>query len=183
MRAVRYNNGGKQQGNPSPPDFIQNDPNFRNVRFVGKNPGHEGRGRMAPDFRYDAQGVKFYGFHDDGLEFVDKDGNAFIAERRSNDGQDMFKYLQNTYGAQYSDEYGMATEGSTDRQGFPAANTGDLLFNLSMENSRDAQGNIVSGPSAQQRDARFRQNQQHTFVGGGAMHQLKKRGLKDMFGR
>ena len=138
---------------------------------------------MAPDFRYDAEGVKFYGFHDDGLEFVDKDGNAFIAERRSDDGQDMFKYLQNNYGAQYSNEYGMATEGSTDTKGFPAANTSDLMFNLSMENSRDAQGNVVSGPSEQQRDARFKQNQQHVFKNGGIMSQPRKRGLRDMFRR
>lgn len=116
MRAVRYNNGGKQQGNPTPPSWIAQDPKFANVTFLGANYEdklNQASGFGGEDFRFDLNGVKFYGMYDDGFTFVDENGNGWSAERDYETGNpddegggydDMFNYLKEM-GATYSEEY------------------------------------------------------------------------------
>ena len=103
-------------GDPKPPRFIRKDPNFSGVRFIGKGKEEEynrALGSGGFDFRYDLDGVKFYGMNDDGLVFIDKSGNAFSAERDYKTGNpddefdgydDMFNYLKSK-GAKRSQDY------------------------------------------------------------------------------
>jgi len=127
MAGMLYNNGGKGPGNPNPPAFIMNDPKFENVKFIGSD--YEGKVNKASgfggyDFRYDLEGVKFYGMEDDGLIFIDQDGNAFSAERdykadgpgESGDGYgDMFSYLQSK-GAEQSKKYNELVSKATEKK-------------------------------------------------------------------
>jgi|13_taG_2_1085334.scaffolds.fasta_scaffold00069_37 hypothetical protein len=112
-------------GDPKPPRFIRKDPNFSGVRFIGKGKESEynkASGRGGFDFRYDLDGVKFYGNDDDGLVFIDKSGNAFSAERDYKTGNpddefdgydDVFNYLKSK-GAKYSQEYEDKVRAATD---------------------------------------------------------------------
>ena len=114
MRFLNYDQGGKTT--PTPPAWIASDPNFANVRFIGKNKEEEfnrPQGQGGREFRFDLKGVKFYGFEDDGFTFIDENGNAFTAERDYSTGNpddegggydDMFNYLKDQ-GAVYSKEY------------------------------------------------------------------------------
>lgn len=131
---MKYNQGGSM--NPKPPTWITNDPNFQYIQYRGK-----AKGEPDSDFRYDLKGVKFYGWDDDGLEFIDQEGNRFSAERtifkgdRSDSAQrddesryhDMFDYLQ-SMGARGSDEFEVKAHGA--RGGFRPERAQELLQNL-----------------------------------------------------
>ena len=131
---MTYAQGG--QLDPEPPEWIKNDPNFQDVRYRGN-----AKGEPDSDFRYDLKGVKFYGWDDDGLVFIDKNGNEFSADRttfkgdRNNPAQrddeslyhDMFDYLQ-SMGATGSDEFEVKAHGA--RGGFRPESAEGLLKNL-----------------------------------------------------
>lgn len=103
-RSYKYEQGGSTD--PTPPSWIANDPRFKGVKFIGSDyekKMNQAQGWGGADFRYDLNGVKFYGWSDDGLEFVDENGNGWVAER-SSDGESMFDYLK-SLGAKHNDEY------------------------------------------------------------------------------
>ena len=151
---------------------------FQNVSYVGKAKDDYVRkvAGQGADFRYDAKGVKFYGYSDDGLYFEDRDGNLFQAKRRVSvsedpnaDYKDMFDHIQEEDGGQFSDEHAMTQEGAagSDREAFGPSDTKGLLHNLTMQGSRRGgrDGEIISGPSQEERERAARADRQATDYG------------------
>ena len=201
MKTYKYAQGGNS--GPQPPEAIANDPMFQGVRYVGKAKDHYVRkvGGQGADFRMDGEGLKFYGYNDDGLYIEDKDGNLFVAERtgrvmgdagvkeklRNPDLSqqermmllqeleesrylDMFEYVRDAYGGEYSDEHDMTQEGASyeDHHGFAPMDTKDLLHNLDMVGSREGRspsGEIISGPSEEERIRKAREHNKRTDYG------------------
>ena len=198
MKTYKYAQGGNS--GPQPPEAIANDPMFKGVRYVGKAKDHYVRkvGGQGADFRMDGEGLKFYGYDDDGLYIEDKNGNLFVAERsgrvqgdagikeklrnpdltqrermillqelEDSTYVDMFEYVRDAYGGKYSDEHDMTQEGASyeDEMGFAPMDTKDLLHNLDMLGSRDKSGEIISGPSEEERLRRAREYDQRTDYG------------------
>ena len=172
----KYNHGGST--GPSAPEWILNDPMFQNILYVGKAKDDYVRkvAGQGADFRYDAKGVKFYGYDDDGLYFEDRNGNLFQAKRRVSvsedpnaDYMDMFDHIQQKHGGQFSDEHAMTQEGAagSDREAFGPSDTKGLLHNLNMVRSRRGgrDGEIISGPSQEERERAARADRQATNYG------------------
>lgn len=170
-----YDNGGST---PVVPEWIKSDPMFQNVSYVGKAKDEHVRkvAGQGADFRYDAKGVKFYGYDDDGLYFEDKNGNLFQAKRRVSTSQDpnadymdMFDHIQENHGGQFSDEHSMTQEGAagSDREAFGPSDTKGLLQNLTMQGSRRGgrDGEIISGPSQEERERASLEERKSTNYG------------------
>lgn len=144
------------QGEPTPPSWIANDPNFSNVSFLG--PNYEAKlnrasGFGGEDFRFDLKGVKFYGMDDDGLTFVDENGNGWSAERDYQTGNpddegggwdDMFNYLRGM-GAQYSEEYQQIVKAADEKKASePKGPVGTIIHkNGIITGSGDLGGEII----------------------------------------
>ena len=83
---------------------------------------------------------------------------------------DMFEYIRDAYGGEYSDEHDMTQEGASyeDHHGFAPMDTKDLLHNLDMVGSREGRrpsGEIISGPSEEERLRKAREYDQRTNYG------------------
>ena len=209
MRTLRYQNGGVAPGDPRPPAIIQSDPNFTNVRFIGSGKEQEfnqGLGFGGYDFRYDLDGIKFYGMDDDGLVFIDENGNAFSAERDYKTGSpddefdgydDMFNYLKSK-GAKHSDEYyDMVRKATEEKSAEPKGPTGTMIHkNELITGSGNPRNQIIDNrpgredmrPGQLRRGLRRLQRQQgregsQFNAGGRVMSQPSRRGLTDMFRR
>jgi len=208
MRTLRYQNGGVAPGDPIPPAIIQSDPKFQNVKFIGSNYESEvnqASGFGGYDFRYDLDGIKFYGMDDDGLVFIDQNGNAFSAERdyktdgpgEFGDGYgDMFSYLKSK-GAEHSDDYyDMVRKSTEQKSAEPKGPTGTMIHkNELITGSGDPRGKIIDSRPGREdmrsgqlrRGLRQLQRQQgregsQFNAGGRVMSQPARRGLRDMFG-
>ena len=144
-KTYRYEQGGVTD-DPKPPSWIANDPRFQNVQFVGSNyesKMNRASGFGGADFRYDLKGVKFYGFDDDGFTFIDENGNAFEAERTTDQGG-MFDYIKGM-GAQFSDEYAdIVSKATKEKEAEPKGPVGTIIHkNGIITGSGDPRGEII----------------------------------------
>lgn len=155
-KTYRYEQGGATNGDPKPPSWIANDPKFTNVTFLGANYEdklNRASGFGGEDFRFDLKGVKFYGMDDDGLTFVDENGNGWSAERDYSTGNpddegggydDMFNYLKDM-GAVYSEEYEQIVKAADEKKASePKGPTGTIIHkNGIITGSGDPKGKII----------------------------------------
>tara|TARA_Y100000004_G_scaffold177167_1_gene218491 strand:+ start:68 stop:646 length:579 start_codon:yes stop_codon:yes gene_type:complete len=189
MRTVRYNNGGRQQGTPTPPSWIANDPRFQNIQFVGSNYENQmnrASGHGGADFRYDLKGVKFYGFDDDGFTFIDEHGNAFEAERMTDQGS-MVDYIKGM-GAKYSEEYDDIVRQATEaKSAEPQGPVGTIIHKSGLiTGSGDPRGQIIDHRPGREdmRPGQLRRGLRRLQRGGGgAMQQPAPRDIMSMFNR
>jgi hypothetical protein len=82
---------------------------------------------------------------------------------------DLFDHIEKEYGGKFSDEHDMTQEGASydDHNAFGPSDTGELLHNLSMVGSRqgDPSGDIIAGPSAEERRRVAREHDRKTDYG------------------
>lgn len=154
-RSYKYEQGGNT-GDPKPPSWIANDPKFSNVTFLGANYEdklNRASGFGGEDFRFDLNGVKFYGMYDDGFTFVDENGNGWSAERDYQTGNpdddgggyaDMFEYLKDL-GATYSEEYQDIVKAADEKKrSEPKGRVGTIIHkNNIITGSGDPRGEII----------------------------------------
>ncbi len=155
-KTYRYEQGGVVNGDPKPPSWIASDPKFTNVTFLGANYEdklNRASGFGGEDFRFDLKGVKFYGMDDDGLTFVDENGNGWSAERDYETGNpddqgggydDVFNYLKDM-GAVYSEEYEQIVKAADEKKkSEPKGPTGTIIHkNGVITGSGDINGKII----------------------------------------